>query len=201
MPLVDLIYRCPLCGADAMREENDRVAGCRACARVYEHIPERGRIRVEGQDGSVFEVDAEDLVAGAARADVSGVADPTPVSVDAVARVAREEEAVIHRNSLIGFVESRGPALSGRLTLHPDRIDFHPDAGADRTWALLDVRAVQTASASVQISPLEGGVVTFRILGDSPRRWEELIRTRLREAWRAAGRGEILEFQPRIRTR
>jgi hypothetical protein len=201
MPLVDLIYRCPLCGADAMREENDRVASCRSCARVYEHVPERGRIRVEGQDGSVQEVDLDDLVAGTARADVSGATDPAPVSVDAVARVAREEEAVIHRKSLIGFVESRGPALSGRLTLHPDRIDFQPDAGADRTWALLDVRAVQTASASVQISPLAGGVVTFRILGDSPRRWEELIRTRLREAWRAAGRGEILEFQPRIRSR
>jgi hypothetical protein len=200
MPLVDLIYRCPLCGADAMREENDRVAGCRACARVYEHIPERGRIRVEGQDGSVFEVDADELVAGAARADKGEVAAPV-VAVDAVARVARDEEAVTYRQSLIGFVESRGPALSGRLTLHADRIDFKPDAGATRSWALLDVRAIQTASASVQISPLEGGVVTFRILGDSPRRWEELIRTRIRDAWRAAGRGEILEYQPRIRTR
>jgi hypothetical protein len=183
-----------------MREENDRVAGCRACARVYEHIPERGRIRVEGQDGSVLELDLDELVAGTARADVGEVVAPV-LTVEAVARVAREEEAVTYRRSLIGFVESRGPALSGRLSLHGDRIDFKPDAGPLRTWALLDVRAVQAASASVQISPLEGGVVTFRILGDSPRRWEELVRTRIRDAWRAAGRGEIIEFQPRIRTR
>jgi hypothetical protein len=201
MPLVDLIYRCPMCGADAMREENDRVAGCRACARVYEHIPERGRIRVEGQDGSVQEVEVEDLVAGTARADVGEVVVAPVVAVDAVVRVAREEESVTYRRRLIGFVESRGPALSGRLTLYHDRIDFKPDAGPARTWALLDVRAIQTASASVQISPLEGGVVTFRILGDSPRRWEDLVRTRIRNAWRAAGRGEIIEFQPRIRTR
>lgn len=200
MPLVDLIYRCPMCGADAMREENDRVAGCRACARVYEHIPERGRIRVEGHDGSVLEVDVEDLVAGTARADVGEVVAPV-VAVDAVVRVARDEESVTYRRTLIGFVESRGPALSGRLSLHHDRIDFKPDAEPALTWPLLDVRALQTASASVQISPLGGGVVTFRILGDSPRRWEELVRSRIRNAWRAAGRGEIVEFQPRIRTR
>jgi hypothetical protein len=200
MPLVDLIYRCPLCGADAMREENDRVASCRACARVYEHLPDRGRIRVEGHDGTVLEVDQDELVAGAVNADARVVLAPL-VEVDAVARVAREEEPVAYRSSLIGFVESRGPALSGRLSLRQDRIDFKPDAGPARSWMLLDVRAVQTASASVQISPLEGGLVTFRILGDSPRRWEELIRARVRNAWRAAGRGEIVEFQPRIRTR
>lgn len=66
-------------------------------------------------------------------------------------------------------------------------------------WPLLEIRAVQTSSSSLQISPAEGGVVEFRFPGDSTRRWESLLHHALRQAFRRAGRGEIVEFQPRIR--
>jgi hypothetical protein len=66
-------------------------------------------------------------------------------------------------------------------------------------WLLLEIRAVQTSSSSLQISPAEGGVVEFRFPGDSTRRWESLLHYALRQAFRRAGRGEIVEFQPRIR--
>lgn len=75
------------------------------------------------------------------------------------------------------------------------------EGGLLEEWPLLDIRAVQTSSSSLQISPQGGGVVQFRFQGDSPRRWEDLLRRTLREAYRRAGRGEILEFQPRIVTR
>ena len=68
-------------------------------------------------------------------------------------------------------------------------------------WPLLDIRALQGSSSSLQISPLEGGVVTFRFEEESSRRWEELLKAGLRRMWSEAGRGEIAEFQPRIRVR
>ena len=40
----------------------------------------------------------------------------------------------------------------------------------------------------------------FKFPEDSPFRWEALLRENLRRAYRAAGRGEIVEFQPRIVT-
>jgi hypothetical protein len=43
------------------------------------------------------------------------------------------------------------------------------------------------------------GLVLFRFVEDSPRRWDELLRHAVARRWEALGRGTIREFQPRIR--
>jgi len=68
------------------------------------------------------------------------------------------------------------------------------------SWSLLEIRAVQTSSSSLQFSPRGGGLVELRFPYDSPLRWETLLRGALRRAYRREGRGEIVEFQPRIVT-
>ena len=54
------------------------------------------------------------------------------------------------------------------------------------------------SSSSLQFSPASGGLVEFKFPGDSPFRWEHLLRRALRKAYEEAGMGTIVEFQPRI---
>lgn len=209
MSFVDVVYRCPICGADAMQEHGSRGARCGECERVFEHIPEDDGVQVREGDGTLRQLDLVSVIArvgdperhdDGADGEAGGSSEDL-IEAAVLARFAREEDPVWYRRDLLGFVERRGAPRSGTLRLTGHRLEFVEATGRSHSWRLLDLRAVQTASASLQISPLGGGVVTFRVVDDSPRRWEDLLRTRLREAWRSAERGEIVEFQPRIRTR
>jgi hypothetical protein len=116
-------------------------------------------------------------------------------------RFARQEEPVRFRDVLLGFAELFGEREEGSLELDHDRLVLTLDGGEGEpmAWPLLELGALQTSSSSVQISPKGGGVVLFRFPQESTRRWDELLRTAIGLAWRQAGRGEVIEFQPRIR--
>jgi hypothetical protein len=116
----------------------------------------------------------------------------------AVLREADRARPLRQGNELLGFVERFGPPAPGRLTLTADELRFLPEHGRARTWRLLDVTAVQPASSALQLKPRDQPVVTLRFLDCSVRLWERRIQDRMRTAFRAAGRGEIVEFQPRV---
>jgi hypothetical protein len=117
------------------------------------------------------------------------------------ARRASEELPVWYRGSLQGFAERLGEPVAGTLRLTAEHLALSSaEEGVDR-WPLLAIGAIQTSSSSLQISPSEGGVVQFRFEEDSPKRWDDLLRLAVRRAYRREGRGEIIEFQPRIRSR
>jgi hypothetical protein len=108
---------------------------------------------------------------------------------------------------LLGFAEAMGEAASGTLELSDEALTLRSGAGAgggseegnpSKSWPLLQIRAVQTSSSSLQFSPSTGGLVELRFLDDSPFRWEALLRDALQRAYRREGLGEIVEFQPRI---
>lgn len=108
------------------------------------------------------------------------------------------EEAVWHRGVLRGFSESMGPAVPGTIAVDREMVavgDGRPGSGR---WRHLDLRAVQAASSSLQLSLPSDGLVQLRFLDDSPRRWETLMRRLVGGAWERAGRGRVVEFQPRI---
>jgi hypothetical protein len=103
---------------------------------------------------------------------------------------------------LLGFVERFGPARAGRLELGSDALRFAPDAGEPPVvWPLLDVTAVQPASSALQLKLRGRPVVSLKFLDSSVRLWEQGLHRALRTAYRAAGRGEIVEFQPRVSVR
>lgn len=118
-----------------------------------------------------------------------------------VRRGSGKEGPVRHSGEVVGFAEELGDPREGVLELTSRALNLWGEAeGVSPVdqWALADIRAVQTTSSALQISPITGGVILFRFQDDSPRRWEDLLHRRLRERFRADGRGEILEFQPRI---
>ena len=110
------------------------------------------------------------------------------------------EQPVWHRGALLGFAESMGPKVPGTITVDGKAVlvdDGRPESGR---WRLLDVRAVQAASKSLQLSLPGDGFVQLSFLNDSPRRWEILMRRLIADAYERAGRGRVIEFQPRIVT-
>ncbi len=200
MPISYFIYRCPLCGNDPTRQGRGD-AWCEGCGARFAQGISPGTVLVTRSDGSTTEEDAAELgrmvTAPESRLPGSGGEHAeTRVSF----MIATVEEPIRHRGRLLGFIERPGPPSSGRLEADLQAVRFRGDDGTDWGCGYLEVRAIQASSSSVQLSPRGGGVVTLRFLDDSPRRWEELLRTRLRHAWREAGRGEIVEFQPHIRT-
>lgn len=108
------------------------------------------------------------------------------------------EEAVWHRGALLGFAETMGPAGEGRIEVDAETVAVDDGRPASGRWAHLDLRAVQAASSSLQLSLPGDGLVELRFPGDSPRRWETLMHRLIADAWARAGRGRVVEFQPRI---
>lgn len=203
MPLVSFLYRCPRCGHDPMGGEGDE-ALCPSCGTRYRRGGSGGRIRVLESSGASWEVsshrlaDAITALGGPltrARTSDGGLFHRAGVEL----RRSQKEDPVRYRGELQGFAETLGPSRTGFLELTDDVLSFRPPEGEGEAWHLLAIRAVQTSSSSLQISPKEGGVVQFRFRDDSPRRWEALLHLALRRIYRSGGLGEIREFQPRIR--
>lgn len=210
MPLSDLVYRCPFCGRDPTLASGGGVV-CPGCGRSFAQVGEGLRIRVRTGGGSAEEADflAPELTRrlealGGAVATATGPDGRFYAEADVRVERAHAEEEVRHRGRLLGFVERFGPPAEGRLVLTATDLRLRNTAaqgGADATWPLEGLRALQASSRSVQVSPPEGGVVLFRFPNDSSRRWEELLRHALAARFHALGLGEIVEYQPRIRTR
>ena len=211
MALVDLFYRCPGCGHDPMEGEGDEVR-CGSCGvRIARR---RGRLWMTAPgEGAAAAISARELCR---RIDALGgpmtraTAPDGTLEYSARAMVSWRiaEDAVRHRGVLRGYSESMGPAVEGSITVDRDTVSV--DGGGSDTvsvdgdrsgagrWRHLDIGAVQAASSSLQLSLPGDRLVQFRFLGDSPRRWETLMRRLIADAWARAGRGRVVEFQPRI---
>jgi len=200
MPLAHLLYRCPVCGHEPL-EGRGSLAGCAACLRAFGPGSGGTRIAVRTGVGELEEVPARALIErigvyGSPRG--SAGAPSFPVEAAATMRVAVRESPIRRRGALLGFCERLGARKVGVLSLYRDRLTFTERSGTMHEWPLGAVRALQGSSSAVQIAPARGGLVSFRLDRDSPKRWDDLLRAQLRAVWRAEGRGEIVEFQPRI---
>jgi len=117
------------------------------------------------------------------------------------ARVAVGESVIRLGSTYLNRIERFGPPRDGVLALCADRLRFTPDAGEAEEWIFDEVTAVQPSSSTLQVKARRRPVVSFRFPEDSARFWEELLCAVIRRHYRATGRGEIIEFQPRIVTR
>ena len=201
MGLVRLLFRCPVCGHDPTEPKSDRVF-CPDCRCTFEPATPNGetRIRVRHEEGTL-EVQAAVLTrriqrfgGAGTRADDGGV---YRARAQVRARFITGEAPYRLRDRLMGFIERIGPPERGELVLDGDTLGFEGES--PREWRLDEMTALQTTSSSVQISFVDESVVSFRLEEESVRRWEDLLRRALSRHWAEQGRGEIHEFQPRIR--
>lgn len=110
------------------------------------------------------------------------------------------EQPVRYRGVLRGFVETMGPAAAGTIAVDREAVSVDDGRPTSGRWRHLEIRAVQAASKSLQLSLPGDQLVQFRFVDDSPRRWEILMRMLIAEAYERAGKGRVVEFQPRIVT-
>jgi hypothetical protein len=214
MPLTYLLYRCPRCGHDPLNGIKDE-AECTSCGTRYSRGGEGGVILVREPSGGVWGVPGHRLTAamiawgdgGGTDESGSNSSDAPLLGAEVEVRRSGEEAPVRWGGELLGFAEALDRPLSGTVRLTRDALILCSDGcgepgsalGESREiWPLLDIRAVQTSSSSLQFSPSGGGLVQLRFRNDSPFRWEAMLRTALRQAYRREGMGEIVEFQPRI---
>lgn len=196
MALIDLLHRCPICGADPMEGSGAR-AHCPECGGGFEMDGRVGGIWVRSQ-GSHRVVPVGEVMADVDR--WGREAEVSRPQARVLLRVASGQEPVRHRKRLLGFVERFGPPEAGLLRIDPETLSFFPQEGADdRCWPLAEIRSVQASSSSIQFCPGEEALVSLTLQESSTRRWEGLICGAIEELWRSRGWGEIAEFQPRIR--
>ena len=199
MAIRDLLWACPACGVpNALAPASRRSDACRSCGAVLRRGPGAN---------IVLEVPGR---APAARAACDWCADlpapdpdAEPLDGHATLREAESVEQPLHQNGeLLGFIERFRPAVQGVVTLTDGAVRFRSDDGSlVRSWPLERLTAVQPASAALQLKARDQPVVSLRFTSCSVRLWERRIQNALRRLYREAGRGEIVEFQPRISTR
>lgn len=202
MALTDLCYRCPACGRDPMRGKGDR-AWCLGCGtRIARR---RGRLFVTNKSQESHEINAcklvldidlhEEYIRGTFRPDVD-----FRRSARALVSWRTEERAIRYKGVLRGFAETMGDPTPGTVSARRDEVRIETPVTGREAWSYLELGALQASSSSLQLSLAGGRFVQFQFAGDSPRRWEEMLRALVRDAHRRAGRGQVLEFQPRIET-
>lgn len=206
MPLAHFLFRCPVCGHDPLTGQGDEVA-CPGCGTRFQRGGPGARIVVSEPGERAREVPAWELSEGIeSRGGAVEAALDRDGTIRHEARVTARhmvsEEPVRFRGSLLGFCERNSPEERGILTVTGEVLSYRPDGATEpRRWSLLELRAVQTSSRSVQVRTPDGELLQFEFPQDSPRRWDELLRTLISRRWRQEGRGRITEFQPRITTR
>ncbi|TVP55414.1 MAG: hypothetical protein EA351_10860 [Gemmatimonadales bacterium] len=186
---------------------------CPSCEATFEAAPPTGETRIRvSRNGQSFDAQAVllnrriDRLGGAA-----GHARQPDGRLKARAVVEAQfvsnEDPLRFRDRLLGFIERLDERVPGTLLLDGNEMELIPEpAGSNKAagqgahrWTIDEIDSLQTSSSSVQISLGARGVVLFRFPDDSVRRWDDLIRRAIRERWRALGRGDIVEFQPRVR--
>ena len=214
MAIRDLLWACPLCGTVGGIVRADKGERCRACAAVFRRV-EGARIEVRRADGRTETRSATEwsallpaepptttAAAGAREVDPGEGQGRAPARRDRVlARFAMGGVAIRHAGRFIGTMERFGPERPGELVLGEESIGLRLDEGERHDWRLDDIAALQASSRTVQLRPRGQDIVSYAFPESSARLWEESIAAALRRRWRESGRGEIVEFQPRIVTR
>ncbi len=202
MALIDLLYRCPRCGFDPLPGVGE-TAECPACDTAYARSEGGRGIRISSPGGTPAELPPQLLTE---RIEAMGGALPERLSPEGEIRRARvrmqrsdSEDPLRWGGRLVGYVERFRDPLEGDLRITSRELEFLDATGGPlESWALSTLAAVQGASSAIQIRGADGTLFQFRFLGDSPRRWESLLRIVVAEARRRDGLGEVMEFQPRI---
>jgi hypothetical protein len=229
MAIRDLLWACPLCGSEGALEPVRGAEVCHRCGTSYRRgrrativarPPGRPTLSLSPAEwlDRLPDIGIEERFRQAANR--AGIIHSEP----ALLRTEIGAETVSFRGTYLKLFVRLGPPRAGILKLETDRIGFHPysEPGAvaassgssttssappqptspvSITWAFTDITAIQPSSATLQISARMQPLASLQVPGGSIRFWEELLCAALQAHYTVTGRGEIVEFQPRIVTR
>jgi hypothetical protein len=200
MAIRDLLWGCPLCGTEGRLRDRGSVTVCKACgarlrrgagAAIIAATPD-GREREESPAAMVDRLPPP----------VQPAAEETLGPERATLRIAEQPVAFRPGGVFVGWGERFSPRRAGTAALTPESLVFQEEGGgAPHEWRLDAFTAVQPTSSALQIKTRDDPVAYLDFFESSVRRWEFWIQHRLRTLYRDGGKGEIVEFQPRISTR
>lgn len=207
MAIRDLLWACPECRRIAGIRTGTDGERCTGCGTRFRRV-RAAVIEAARPDGSREALPAATWAARLAGIDLDAVAKGAgapgsdfELRERARARFAVAETPVRHRGRYLNRIERFGPDQVGTLELADGVLVFHRDAGSDVAWPFDRITAIQPSSSTLQIKGKGMPLASFRFPDGSARLWEVLLCAALRRHYRKAGRGEIVEFQPRIVTR
>ena len=186
----DLLWACVVCGAEESIEVQDKVERCRQCGARYE----RGagsEIVVTGQGSAPVAKQPREWVKQLPAPTLTG-------SAECHVRFATTDTPIHSFGQYFGRFESFGEPVRGTLVLNEDHVRF--TSGSDLLYnvKLIDLTAIQLSSSSLQLKARRQPLLTIKFTKASPRMWDERLQMAVREAYRKAGLGDVVEFQPRV---
>lgn len=202
MALPDLLWACPECGQDRGLRPDSPGFRCRACGTRFRRA-DGASIRADRPDGSsVVRRPREwlDRLPDPAVLVQQGPDDRPLRRAEVTARRVTGTDTIRGRDGYLNRIELWGDEEPGILELWPEALVYTTDAEDPARWPLESIVAVQASSSSLQINRRDEPLLAFRFTDDSTMLWEDLLRAALRDLYGRTGRGEILEFQPRIVT-
>lgn len=203
MAIRDLLWACPECGKVGGLAPTKDAEVCTVCGTRFR----RGKgAMIEAErpgQGTETRTPAEwvDRLPP-----IRQVLDATPadgpVHQERVTAQFAEGEVVIHhRGKYLNRIERFGSKREGLLAVFDDHLTFLEDDGTETTWPYDTITALQPSSSTLQVKARGMPLASFRFPNGSARFWEELLGDALRRHYRRMGKGEIIEFQPRITAR
>lgn len=202
MALTDLFWACPVCGArDAVRdggEEKGTGARCDSCGSRFRRV-HGANIEIERPDGTRQTASAAywlDLLPPMG----DFLADRPIREARATLRIAGAQRVIREHGRYLNRIELFGKADAGILRLRPDAVTFQGSEG-EVVWPFDELTAIQPSSHTLQLKARGRPVASLRFDHDSVRLWEELLMLAVGAFYRRTGRGDVVEFQPRISVR
>jgi 1-acyl-sn-glycerol-3-phosphate acyltransferase len=186
----DVVWACIVCGLENAVTETGK---CRACGAQYR----RGRgakIVVTPSDGKATEYAPTEITRLLPHPGATG-------SAHCTIRDSAGDHAYYAHNRFLGRIETLGPSRPGTLTLNRTTLGFNAENGESLAMSLLEITALQPSSHALQIKTTGRPVFSIRFTDSSPKLWEERLQNAISDAYRNAGMGDVVEFQPRICTR
>lgn len=204
MALPDLLWACPVCKEDRSLQPDGRDHRCQACGTVFRR-GDGASIEARAPDGSRTARHPTEWLALLPQPETivhQRVNGPDLIrKATAAARRVVGWDALHDRDGYLNRIEVWGDPVPGELVLRPDDLTWTPASGEPGGWSLEEIGAVQASSRALQIRGKGNPLVQFDFEHDSVFLWERLLHVVLRDFYGRTGRGEILEFQPRIVTR
>jgi 1-acyl-sn-glycerol-3-phosphate acyltransferase len=201
MAIRDLLWACPGCAAfSSLRAGKRRTNVCDSCGTRFRRA-EGATIRAEFPDGRTETLAATEwlrrlpLIESRYPTDNEEALGPEPVGVKTIQRF----RPVYEGPELFGWAEQMSSRVQAAATLTATTLVLR-HADREEVTPLEQILSIQLTSSSLQITRRDRPLVALRFRNASIRLWERVLQIRVANAYRRDGRGEIVEYQPVIRT-